>query len=90
VINIARYGDPAVHPAPIKETKAEAARAFRRPIQSATQPWKIDPNAAPAAKRALTAPRMLDVMSARSAVVHPEVDRPNVLCSIIALSCCAS
>ncbi|KIW99496.1 uncharacterized protein Z518_11235 [Rhinocladiella mackenziei CBS 650.93] len=33
----------AVHPAPIKENRDEAPYAVFRPIQSANQPWKIDP-----------------------------------------------
>lgn len=58
-MSMAKYGDPAVHPAPIKENKAETVSAFLRPIQSASQPCAMDPSAAPNAKRAFTAPRTL-------------------------------
>ena len=91
VINIARYGDPAAHPAPIKDSNADAASAFRRPIQSASQPWQIAPNAAPAAKRALTAPRILNALSARFPSGFCFQSRwVNTLCGVLALSCSVS
>lgn len=61
VMSMAKYGEPAVHAAPIKENRAEAARAFLRPIQSANHPCAIEPRAAPKAKRALTAPSTLEI-----------------------------
>lgn len=49
--------DPATTAVPITDTTPAAKSAFRLPIQSAVQPWITAPNAAPAQKRELIAPR---------------------------------
>lgn len=51
--------EPAERAAPIIANVAEMKRALLRPTQSARNPWMKAPRAAPAAKRALTAPRIL-------------------------------